>query len=120
MKRLTRELILNCDDLKSEELFIPEWDGTVTVKAMTGTERDAFEASIVEMKNGGQTFKMENMRAKLVAKTVVDSETKQQLFSVGDIETLGKKSSAALDRIFAVSQRLSKITKDDVDELTKN
>jgi hypothetical protein len=118
--KLTRELILNCDDLKTEDIFIPEWQGTVTVKAMTGTERDAFEASMIEMKGANQTFKLENMRAKLVSKTVIDPDTKQQLFTVGDIEALGKKSAAALDRIFAVSQKLSKITKEDVDDLVKN
>ena len=120
MKYLKRDEILNCDDLKTEEVNVPEWGGTVVVKAMTGQERDSFEASIVEIKGSAQSYKFENLRAKLVAKTVIDPETKQLMFTVGDIEALGKKSAAALDRIFSVSQRLSKITEKDVEELTKN
>lgn len=116
----TREQILNADDLKTEEIFIPEWNFTVIVKAMTGQERDAFEASIVELKGSTQSYKFENIRAKLVAKTVINPETKEPMFSVGDIEALGKKSAAALDRIFSVSQKLSKITGADVEELAKN
>ena len=117
-KYLSRDEILNCDDLKTEEVKLPEWGGTVIVKMMTGQERDNFEASIVDSKGGN--IKFENIRAKLVAKTVVDPETKKPLFTVADITALGKKSAAALDRIFTVSQRLSKITEKDVDELAKN
>ena len=120
MKALTREDILNCEDIKIEVVNVPEWGGCVSVKAMTGQERDAFEASIVEVRGTAQSFKLENIRSKLVSKTVVDPETKKPLFTVGDIEALGKKSAAALDRIFSVSQKLSKITSADVEELAKN
>ena len=118
MKKLTREQILNADDIKTEIIEVPEWGGSVTIKMMTGKERDAFEASIMGAK--GKNITLENIRAKLVAKTVIDPETKELMFSLGDIETLGTKSAAALDRIFSASQKLSKITESDVDELTKN
>jgi hypothetical protein len=36
------------------------------------------------------------------------------------VEALGKKSAAALNRVFEVAQRLSGITDDDVEELAKN
>jgi hypothetical protein len=39
---------------------------------------------------------------------------------MGDINTLGQKSAAALDRVYEVAARLSKISKEDVDELAKN
>jgi len=120
MKALTREQILSCDDLKTEEVDVPEWGGTVTVKMMTGQERDAFEASIVEYKGDKQQVKTDNIRAKLAAMTIIDPETKQLMFTVGDIEALGKKSAAALDRIFDVSRKLSKIASTDVEELAKN
>ena len=120
MTFLTRDLILNHDDIKYEVVDVPEWGGSVMIKTMTGTERDAFEASLVELKQGGRNIKIDNIRAKLVAKTVVDPDTKQLLFSVADIETLGRKSAAALDRTFSVSQRLSKITESDIEELEKN
>ncbi len=117
---LSREQILNADDLKTEEVNVPEWGGTVKVRAMTGTERDAFEASLVDNTHGKTPqMKTENIRAKLVAKTIIDADGKQ-LFGVADIEALGKKSAAALDRIYGVSSRLSKISAEDVEELAKN
>lgn len=116
---LTREQILQFDDANYEEVQVPEWGGSVRVKAMNGTERDAFEASLFETRGKQQVMKMDNIRAKLVARTVVD-ENGQPIFGVGDIEALGKKSAAALDRVFTVSQRLSKITDTDIEELTKN
>ena len=49
----------------------------------------------------------------------VDEEG-NQLFSEKDISALGKKSAHALDKIFEVGQRLSGITKEDVDDMSKN
>jgi len=120
MKYLTRDMILNCEDLKTEEIEVPQWGGTVVIKAMTGQERDAFESSLYETKGTQVISKPENIRAKLVSKTVIDPETKQPMFTVADIDVLGKKSAAALDRIFSASQRLSGISKTDVEELEKN
>lgn len=116
MKYLTRDMILGQSDLKTEDVNIPEWGGTVTVKAMTGKERDMFEASL----SVSGKVNLENIRAKLVALTLIDKKTGAQLFSFADIEALGNKSAAGLDRAFTVSQRLSKITEKDVDELVKN
>lgn len=113
---LTREQILNAEDIKTEEVEVPEWGGTVLVKGMNGKERDSFEMSFL---TGGQST-TENVRAKLVSLTIIDPDTKNQLFTVADIDMLGNKSAKALDRVFAVAQRLSKIGINDVEELAKN
>ena len=117
---LKRDDILNVDDLKTIDVEVPEWGGTVCVKMMSGKERDDFEASVVSFKNGKQNVTTANIRAKLVQKTVIDPETKELIFTVADIDSLGKKSSAALDRVFSAAQNLSKISDDDIEELAKN
>lgn len=119
MGLLGRNDILGFDDIKTEDVSVPEWGGVVRVKAMNGFERDAFEGSLVETRGKMQVVKMDNVRAKLVAKTVID-ENGDLIFTVGDIEALGRKSAAALDRVFSVAQRLSKISDTDVEELIKN
>lgn len=116
MALLTRDQILTAVDTATEDIDVPEWGGVVRVKALTGTERDAFEASL--MGSRGQT-KLENIRAKLVAMAAID-ENGDKLFSVGDISVLGGKSAAALDRVFTVAQRLSKLTEADIEDLQKN
>lgn len=119
-KYLSRIDILDAVDYQTEEVDVPEWGGIVVVKSMSGTERDAFEASLIDQTGKSQKMKIENIRAKLVARTIINPETKELLFTPADIEALGRKSAAALDRVFGVSQRLSKITKDDIDDLEKN
>jgi hypothetical protein len=42
------------------------------------------------------------------------------MFTAGDLEILGSKSAAALDRIFTVSRKLSGLTEEDIEELEKN
>jgi hypothetical protein len=117
---LTKKQILEADDLKVETVNVPEWGGDVLVKAMTGWERDQFEGSLIEHKKSGNTIKTENIRAKLVQKTVIDAETKEPLFSTAELEVLGKKSASALDRIFTVSRKLSGLSEEDIEELEKN
>lgn len=114
-KILTRDEILAADDLKTEIVPVPEWGGSVKVRTLMGVQRDRFEASIVK----GKVVSMENLRAKLVAESAVNEKGKQ-LFTTKDVEALGKKSARALDKVFAVAQRLSGLTPADVDELAKN
>lgn len=116
---LTKDQILQTQDLPFEDVDVPEWGGHVRVRALTGTERDAFEASIVERRGNRTEFNPINMRAKLVALTVID-ENGNRLFTDADIEALGKKSAIALDRVFQVAQRLSGLRPEDLEEMTKN
>jgi hypothetical protein len=60
-----------------------------------------------------------NMRARLVSLTVID-EAGQRLFSDDEVDLLGAKSGAALDRVFAVAQKLNGLSGADVEALTKN
>lgn len=117
MAILKREQILSADDLKRESVSVPEWGGEVLVRTMTGAERDAFEAAI----GGGKARQVNtaNIRARLVALTVVD-EAGARLFADGDMEALGRKSAAALDRCFSVAMRLNGLSAKDVEELEKN
>jgi len=114
---LTKEQILQADDLKTEEVDVPEWGGTVRVKTLTGIERDAFESSIYDKKQ--KEANLQNVRAKLCVVSIVD-EKGERLFSATDVLDLGKKSASALDKIFSVAQKLNGLTQKDIDELAKN
>jgi len=118
MTILTRDQILQANDLVTETVEVPEWGGSVFVKSLTGVERDQFEAAIVELKGRDTKINMRNARARLVALSVVDEEGKK-VFSPNDISLLGAKSAAALQRVFNVAMRLSGISEEDVRELTE-
>ena len=119
MSYLTRDAILTVVDVYFEDVEVPEWGGTVRVKALTGRERDALEASMIEGKGKNARVNLNNLRAKLVGRATVD-EDGMPIFSDADVAALGAKSAAALTRVYEVAQRLSGITQEDVDELTKN
>ncbi len=116
---LSRDAILAVNDVLYEDVDVPEWGGKVRVKSLTGKERDALESSMIVGKGKNANVNLNNLRAKLVARSVVDEDGKQ-VFSDEDLAALGAKSAAALTRVYEVAQRLSGITEEDVDELTKN
>lgn len=118
-KFATKALILAAQDLPVEEMEVPEWGCWVRVKSLTAAERDNFEADIVQRNGRDTRMNLRNMRAKLVAATVVDEENKS-LFTLADVEALGQKSAKALDRIFAKAQELAGLREADVKELAEN
>lgn len=118
MPILSRDAILQANDLEKELVPVPEWGGEVYVRAMTGAERDRFEASVVEQRGKKQIFHIEQIRAKLASYTICD-EQGNRLFTDADVKVLGQKSAAALQRVYEVAQRLSGITDTAVDELAE-
>ena len=116
---LTKEEILAAKDTKYEDIDVPEWGGKVRIKCMTGSERDAYEASLYELKGTEVKLNREDMRAKLLARVLVNGQGKR-LFADGEIKALGEKSAHALERIYMAAQRLNAISNDSVDLLAKN
>lgn len=113
---LTKEQILSADDLKQELVEVPEWGGEVLVRELRGRERDAFEEGSLDKQ---RNLKMTNMRARLVAMSVIDDEG-ERLFTSKEALELGEKSASALNRLFEVCCKISGITSDDVDKLEGN
>lgn len=118
---LTRDQIIaqRQQPLRTEIVTVPEWGGDVIVREMSGRERDAFEAEFVDDKGNRRADAMFNIRARLVAASVVDDEG-QTVFYPSDVEMLGELSAAALDRVFTVARQLSGFTERDIDDLAKN
>lgn len=120
MALLGHSEILSADDLKTEDVAVPEWGGTVRIKSLTGTERDAFEQSLMEVKRDGSVKSQRaNVRARLVAKVIVN-EAGETVFNNADIPALGRKSAAALDRVASAAQKLNAFSDDDIAELAEN
>jgi len=113
---LNRDTILDSVDLPMELVSVPEWGGDLYVRTLNGTERDQFEQSMVGKKN---KTNLDNVRARFAVLTICD-ESGTRLFRANDAEALGKKSAAALDRVFSVAQRLNGFSAEDAEELAKN
>lgn len=117
---LTRDAILAAPDLAIIEVEVPEWGGTVRVRALSGAERDSFEASCMKEKRDGKTeFDPRNMRAKLVALCLVDGNG-LRIFQQDDVKALGRKSAKALSRVFDEAAKLNGLSAEDVASLEGN
>lgn len=97
---LTRDFILSLDDLPREEVAIPEWKGSVYVRALTGAERDSLERMI---------SKDNVSRARIAVLSVVDADG-NRLFTDGDVDRLAGKHGGALERIVNASLRFNRLT----------
>lgn len=131
MPMLTRVQIDEAKDLPKEKAPVPEWapqgtpkkeraDFYVNVKTMTGLERDRYEAGMIERQDDGPGGKkkvkinLENVRAKLLWRTIVDDEGKT-IYKESEIAQLGLKSAAVLDRLWTIARRLNGLSQEDVD-----
>jgi hypothetical protein len=117
---LGHDAILKASALKTEEVSVPEWADpetgadTVLVRELRGRERDEWEASLAVQRGRQMVPDVANMRAKLVARTVIGDDG-EPVFSQQDVAALGELSAAALDRVFEVASRLSGLNADAVE-----
>lgn len=136
---LTRDDIKEADDIQTEKVPVPEWrkkgqpidDAFLWVRSLTGAMRDKYEASLIEARRKGAKVNLENMRAKLVqlgtikdaAADVVNDESQDasnMFFADGDVEWLGRKNAAPIERLCDAIKRLSGMTDEDLEEIRKN
>lgn len=116
-KYLSAEEIFAVQDLKREIVHVPEWGCDVIVSTMSGQQRDAFELSLPT--GGDLKHRMQNIRARIVAACCVN-EDGSPLFTLDQVEQLGRKSGSALKRLSTAAERLNKITDQDKEGLGKN
>jgi len=116
---LGRDAILAAATLKTEEADVPEWGGVVLVRELRGRERDEWEASLAVQRGKQMVPDVANMRAKLVARSIVGGDG-EPVFSQQDVAALGELSAAALDRVFEVASRLSGLSEADLEAAQGN
>lgn len=120
-KLLTKEEILAAPDLKTKTVEVPEWGGTVKVSQVTAADRCELQGMLLDdtgkPKSAAEINRM--MTIGLCAMACVD-ENGNKLFTQADIEAFGKKSSNAIDKIFAAADELNGISASMGDKLAKN
>lgn len=102
---LNREAIEAAVDLPRETVACPEWGGDVTVTAITARERIQLSQQLKD--------KPSEVALVWTAYCLVD-ETCQRIFpdAWAGAEVLAKKSSAVVERLFEVVDRLNGLTGD--------
>jgi hypothetical protein len=113
---LDRLSILAASDLATTDVEVPEWGGTVRVRALTGTAREAFGRSLIGPDGKSSTV---GYTAKLIAVSVVGEDGKP-LFTMDDLEVLGDKCAPALERIADAAESLNKMKAGAIEEAQGN
>jgi len=117
---LSKDDIFKAEDLPTRDVDVPEWGGVVRVRALSGSDRDQYDASMNQAQPDGSVVRLpQGSRARLVALCVVD-EDGNSMFNEFDVGRLGNKSSAALDRVITVISELSALTDKAVEEMEGN
>lgn len=111
--------IFSTPTVATEDVYVKAWGGWVRVKGMTAAERDAFEDGLLQGKGKDREVNRQNIRAKLVARTVVDPKTGDRMFRDAHAEKLGGLLAAGIDVLFDAAQRLSGFKDEDIEELGK-
>lgn len=112
---------LSLDQLESADsvrqvvpVDVPEWGGRVHVRELTALERDRLDAAYYQ--EGGTEPDVTDYRARVVALTLCRADG-TPYFSPGPaaVQTIARKSAAAVRRVFNVAARLNKLRKEDAD-----
>lgn len=114
----TKEDIIKADDLKFEDVPVPEWKRMVRLLTLTGTQRDAFEDQSMIQKGESRKMNLINFRARLLSLVMVDQNNKR-LFPDVDVPLLGQKSASVLEPLFDKAREMNGMTDKDVEEMTE-
>jgi hypothetical protein len=110
---LNKEQILGAADIKSVDVDVPEWGGTVRVVMLSGTARDALQTQVAGNKSPSL------FEAALIAATAVD-DSGAPIFAADDVAALQAKSTAALQRVSDAAMKLNRLGGKATDEAEKN
>lgn len=92
----------------------------VYVQGMGGTERDAWEKSLVTGRGKRRDVDTTNVRAKLACRCLVDKPNGARLFTDDQAGLIGQLPAVVLNPIFEKAQRLCGVSDEDIDELGKS
>ena len=120
-KILSKQDIVQAQDIVLEKVEVPEWGGAVYVRSISAKERGLIEegaAKYKEQKGKDGSF-ARTFTVRLAGLAICD-ELGVPFFKEGEVELLAQKNAAVVARISEVAQRLSGFSKEDLEELEKN
>lgn len=91
--------------------------GEFILKEMSGTDRNAFEQSLVRYNGDKATPNMANAHAKLVAACLVDESGERMFVTPTDVAELGTLPAKVLSQLFEAASEMNGLTDAEVEEL---
>ena len=119
MEELSRDAILSASDLVIERVEVPEWNGFVHMRGLTGEQRDEFEQLAMDRRKGDR-INIRGLKIRLVAMSLCKENGDLLFAGNGDETKLAKKAAAAIERLFKEAQRMSGLSESDIQEITSD
>ena len=113
---LSKDQILSINDIKTKEVEIPEWKGSVFVREMSVGEIELYQRYAIKMESAAEP----NLVAFLVALVVCDEKGERIFDGQEDVVQLAKKSGRVLSRIAAEASELNGLGDEAIKEEAKN
>ena len=101
-----KDTILGSDDVLRREVSVPEWDCTIWMHGVSAEEREKWESSLKVVDGTPQVF---GARCRFLVKCIHDKEG-HRVFSDSDSESLSRKSSIVIDRLWEIANDLNTLT----------
>jgi hypothetical protein len=116
-KNTIRDRIFSANDIKEENLHIPEWDVDIIVRALNGKQRARLLQSALK-KDGTPDLEKMYPALTILCSYYVDEDTqeKRPVFEDADRDAIGEKSGHALELIAQVAMRISGLTENALKE----
>ena len=112
--------ILGIQDTRTEKVYVPEWNGHVYVRTMTGLERDDWEKYVTDRIGSDKPIRGHlNIRAKLCSYCLSD-KAGARLFNDDQVITLSQKNAKALDIVYEAALKINRLTQSEIEEIEKN
>lgn len=120
-----REKILNVKDIKTERVYVRDWDVSLDLVALTAAERiDLIAKSTVKDtdEDGKTTSRQDNgiLYPLLIIASAHDPETGEKVFGDADRDTINSKSAGVIEDLGMAICRISGMTEDAQRVLAKN
>lgn len=112
---LNRETILGAQDLKTIDVDVAEWGGTIRLRMLTAGERFAVNDSA----SVGGEFNPSRFQTALIESTAVN-DNGTPMFQPGDAAALAGKSSSAIELVFSAAAKLNGLVAKSADAAEKN
>lgn len=100
----------------TEEVLVPEWQTTVYVRRLAGTERDLLEYETVKRTDANGKRDPRGIKAILLRLSLVDAAGRP-LFTPADEALIQQQSGALIDRLCKIAMRISGIGEEEADAL---
>ena len=121
-KLISREAFLSADDLKFEDVPVPEMgeDASVRIQVMPGNVRDVWEEGLTKRRDvNDKITNLKGMKAELLVECAVDDDG-TRLFTAEDVMAINEKNGTVIDRLCDVAMKLNGLSDKSLEEMRKN